>query len=254
MRPAARPSRSSCWRRRRRPSSRRSAPTSTPSRSSSRSRERRTRISKSGPRADVRMRGFPSRMDVDEVGRLVRELARPLAPEPVGLADAVGRVLARDVSAPLPVPGFARAAMDGYAVRGEETFGASDYNPLSFRLIGEAMPGRPFAGTLSSGQAVRIMTGAPVPAGADAVVMAEYASEDESGKAVAITEPVPPGRHVGHIGEDIEAGQALLRAGRVLRPQDVGVLASVGLASVQVIDRPRVRLVITGDELLPPGS
>jgi molybdopterin molybdotransferase len=200
------------------------------------------------------MRGFVSRMDVDEVARLVRELARPLAPEPVGLADAVGRVLARDVSAPLAVPGFARAAMDGYALRGEETFGASDYNPLTFRLIGEAMPGRPYPGVMESGQAVRIMTGAPVPAGADAVAMAEYASEDESGKAVAITEPVPPGRHVGHVGEDIEAGQALLRAGRVLRPQDVGVLASVGLASVPVIGRPRVRLVITGDELLPPGS
>src|SRR5262249_37180263 len=88
----------------------------------------------------------------------------------------------------------------------------------------------------------------------DAVVMAEYARGDESGKEVAITEPVPPGRHVGQVGEDIEAGQALLQAGRVLRPQDVGVLASVGIATVRVIRRPRVRLVITGDELLPPGS
>ena len=205
---------------------------------------------------DVRMRGFSSRMDVTEVWRLVRELARPLEAESVGLADAAGRVVASELIASVPVPGFPRAAMDGYAVRGEETFGASDYTPLPFRLIGEAMPGRPFAGLLHSGDAVRIMTGAPLPQGADAVVMAEVAREIEGpgGREVAVTEAVPPGRHVGQIGEDIEAGQRLLSPGRVLRPQDVGALASVGLATVPVIRRPTVRLVITGDELLPPGS
>jgi len=205
---------------------------------------------------DVRMRGFASRMDVTEVSRLVRELARPLEAESVGLADAAGRVVASELTASVPVPGFPRSAMDGYAVRGEETFGASDYTPLTFRLIGEAMPGRPFAGVLKSGEAVRIMTGAPLPQGADAVVMAEVAREEEGpgGRDVAVTDAVPPGRHVGQIGEDIEAGQRLLSAGRVLRPQDVGALASVGLAAVPVIRRPTVRLVITGDELLPPGS
>jgi molybdopterin molybdotransferase len=146
--------------------------------------------------------------------------------------------------------------MDGYAVRGAETFGASDYNPLSFRVLGEAMPGRPFAGTVESGQAVRIMTGAPLPRGADAVVMAEYATELDSGggREVSVTEPVPPGRHVGAVGEDIEAGQVVLRAGRVLRPQDIGVLASVAVAHVPAVRQPVVRLIITGDELLPPGS
>jgi len=213
-------------------------------------------MSEPSARADVRMRGFPSRADVDEVWRLVHDLARLLSSEAVGLDEAAGRVLACEVIAPVAVPGFARAAMDGYAVRGEETFGASDYNPLTFRLIGEAMPGRPFAGTLEPGQAVRIMTGAPVPRGADSVVMAEYARESEgpSGREVAVTESVPPGRHVGQVGEDIEAGQALLHAGRVLRPQDVGVLASVGIGTIPVIRRPVIRLVITGDELLPPGS
>ncbi|MBI3466320.1 MAG: molybdopterin molybdenumtransferase MoeA, partial [Planctomycetes bacterium] len=205
---------------------------------------------------DVRMRGFASRTDVDQVCRLVRELSRPLVAEAVPLEQAAGRALAADVSAPVPVPGFARAAMDGFAVRGEETFGASTYNPLTFRLVGEAMPGRPFAGTVERGQAVRIMTGAPLPGGADAVVMAEYATERNcpAGKEVEVTDPVPPGRHVGQVGEDIEAGQLLLRAGRVVRPQDVGVLSSVGAAQVTVVRRPVVRLVITGDELLPPGS
>lgn len=205
---------------------------------------------------DVRMRGFRSRADVADAVRLIHELARPLAMERVPLEAAVGRVLAADVIAPVAVPRFARAAMDGYAVRGEETFGASDYNPLTLALIGDAFPGRPFPGTVARGQAVRIMTGAPLPAGADAVVMAEYAQESDGGgaRSVTVTEAVPPGRHVGAIGEDVEAGQLLLRAGRVLRPQDVGVLASVGAADVAVVRRPVVRLVITGDELLPPGA
>ena len=205
---------------------------------------------------DVRMRGFQSRTDVDDALRLIRELACPLPAERVPLDESAGRVLAADVAAPVSVPGFARSAMDGYAVRGEETFGASDYNPLTLALVGEAFPGRPFAGVVGGGQAVRIMTGAPVPAGADAVVMAEYAHESDGSGArlVTVTEAVAPGRHVGPAGEDIEEGQLLLSAGRVLRPQDVGALASVGAAEVPVVRRPLVRLVITGDELLPPGS
>lgn len=202
------------------------------------------------------MRGFQSRTDVDEAVRLVHGLASPLAVERVPVGEAAGRVLGADVVAPVSVPGFARAAMDGYAVRGEETFGASDYNPLELRLAGEALPGRPFSGVLQPGQAVRIMTGAPLPAGADAVVMAEYAQESagREGDVVTVTEPVPPGRHVGAVGEDVEAGQFLLAAGRRLRPQDVAILASVGAGEVAVVRRPVVRLVITGDELLPPGA
>ena len=209
-----------------------------------------------GETIDVRMRGFATRADAGEARQRVLDLARPLPPEAVSLDEAADRVLVDDVVARVPVPGFARAAMDGYAVRGEETFGAADYNPLAFRVVGEALPGRPFAGSVERGQAIRIMTGAPLPPGADAVVMAEYAREGDAagGREVAITEPVAPGRHVGQVGEDVEAGQVLLRAGRLLRPQDVGVLASVGVAQVRVCRRPIVRLVITGDELLPPGS
>jgi molybdopterin molybdotransferase len=213
-------------------------------------------MSRSNAAADVRMRGFATRADVETVSALIRDLARPLDHGDVPLDAAAGRVLATDVVAPRAVPGFPRAAMDGYAVRGEETFGATDYSPLTFRLVGEALPGRPFAGTVGAGETVRIMTGAPVPGGADAVLMAEYASETvgAAGTEVSITEPVPPGRHVGQVGEDVETGQQLLGAGRVLRPQDVGLLASVGLARVPVVRQPVVQIVITGDELLPPGA
>src|SRR2546422_8927512 len=127
------------------------------------------------PSSDVRMRGFQSRAEVGAVVQLLEENLHPLSSEEVDLHQAAGRVLATDVTAPCPVPGFDRAAMDGYALRGSETFGADVYSPLDFAVLGDALPARPFAGQLGPGQALRIMTGAPLPAGADAVVQAEAA-------------------------------------------------------------------------------
>src|SRR5947209_6112102 len=202
-------------------------------------------------RFDVRMRGFQDRSEVTEVLRLLDERVRPLPAEAVPAAEACGRVLAEAVVAAVAVPGFDRAAMDGYAVRAEETFGAGPYNPLELRVAGEALPGRPFSGPVAPGHAVRIMTGAPVPAGADAVVPVEVAQEEAG--VLRVTEPVSPGRHVGRRGEDIEPGRTVLSAGRVLRPQDIGLLASIGVPAVPVVRRPQISILITGDELLPPG-
>jgi molybdopterin molybdotransferase len=168
------------------------------------------------------------------------------------LLECVGRVLAEDVAARVSVPGFRRSAMDGYAVRGENTFGASEYSPLRLELVGEAYPGRPFAGSVSEGKAVRIMTGAPVPDGADAVVMAEVCEERDG--EVEVREPIAPQKNVGAIGEDIRAGEVVLHRRRRLRAQDAGVLASIGCAELHCVRQPRVQLVVTGDELLPPGS
>ncbi len=198
------------------------------------------------------MRGFAERADVEEVIDFLSAALRPLPDEDVDLLACAGRVLARNVRAEVDVPGFARSAMDGYAVRGEDTFGASEYDPLALELLGESMPGRPFEGPVGAGEAVRIMTGAPVPKGADAVAMAEVC--EETATSVRVREAVAPGRHVGAPGEDIAAGTTVLQAGRRLRPQDAGLLASIGVARVPVVRRPRVQLVITGDELLPPGS
>jgi molybdopterin molybdotransferase len=201
---------------------------------------------------DVRMRGFQDRAEVGAVVALIDGRVRPLPAEDVDLRAAAGRVLAADVTAGVAVPGFDRAAMDGYALRGGETFGAGPYNPLEFEVVGTSLPGRPFAGRVGSGQAVRIMTGAPLTDGADAVLPAENAEECD--ERVRVSEAVPPGRHVGRRGEDVEAGSVVLRAGRLLRPQDVAVLASVGAALLSVIRRPRVAVVVTGDELLPAGA
>ena len=205
---------------------------------------------------DIRMRGFQQRAEVDAVVRLIDERIAPLPTEAVDLGEASQRVLAGDVLSPCPVPGFDRAAMDGYALHGDETFGADGYTPLEFAVVGDALPGRPFGGVVGAGEAVRIMTGAPLPAGADAVAPAEVAAESVRGerRVVQVHEAVPPRRHVGRRGEDIEAGAVLLRQGRVLRPQDLGVLASVGATPVSVIRRPTSAVIVTGDELLPAGA
>jgi molybdopterin molybdotransferase len=204
------------------------------------------------------MRGFQHRAEVAAVVQLLADRLGSLPAEEVHVQETAGRVLAGDVAAPVAVPGFDRAAMDGYALRAGETFGAGPYNPLELDVVGEAFPARPFAGRLEAGRAVRIMTGAPLPEGADAVLQAEAAEEVAGGLGgpvrLRVTEPVSPGRHVGRTGEDLQAGSPVLRAGRRLRPQDVGVLASLGVTPVPVVRRPTVALLITGDELLPCGS
>jgi len=198
------------------------------------------------------MRGFATRVDVEVVDAFLVEHANALEGESVPLLACVGRVLAEAVDAEVDVPGFARSAMDGYALRGEESFGASAYDAIRLKVVGTSLPGAPFSGELRPGEAVRIMTGAPIPDAADAVVKAEVCEEADG--VVSITEAVAPQKNVGAIGEDIRKGEAILSAGRRLRPQDAGLLSSIGRASVSCVRAPRVRLVVTGDELLPAGS
>lgn len=204
------------------------------------------------PNPDVRMQGFRKRSEVAAVLDWIDRHAARLGNESIPLEDAAGRMLATEVIAPLDVPGYDRAAMDGYALRGAETAGASEYNPIAFRVLGQAMPGAPFVGGTPTGSAVRIMTGAPVPDGVDAVVPAEYATETAA--QIVITRPVAPGQHVGHRGEDIREGSPALVGGRRLRPQDLGLVASLGLARVSVVRRPRVRMLVTGNEVKAPGT
>ncbi|MDC0670511.1 molybdopterin molybdotransferase MoeA [Nannocystis radixulma] len=202
------------------------------------------------------MRGFQARADLAEALALLRARARPLPAESLPLAGAFARVLARDVVAPIDVPGFVRAAVDGYALRGEDSFGATVDAPLVLHVRGDSLPGRPYPAPLGPGEAVRIATGSPLPEGADAVLQAELAREVVRGgrRLVELLGSVPPLRHIGQVGEDMSRGQCVLAAGRRLRPQDVGALASLGLASVDVVRRPRVGLLVTGDELVAPGS
>src|SRR5512135_229924 len=143
---------------------------------------------------DPRQRGFRSRSSVEDVLSLIGRRIGSLEREEVPLAEAAGRVLAGPVVAAVPVPPFDRAAMDGYALRGEETFGADTYTPALFRVIGRSRPGRRFGGQVEAGEAVEIATGAPLPAGADTVVPVEVTRLE--GEFLRVVEPVPPGRHV----------------------------------------------------------
>lgn len=190
------------------------------------------------------MKGFRERSEVAAVLRLIDARTIALAAESVPAIGAAGRVLAERIVSPVDVPAFARAAMDGYAVRSADTG--------TRRVIGTALPGEPFAGALRSGQAVRIMTGAAIPNGADAVIPAERAAEVDGD--VQLDVEAVPGRHIIRAGEDVAKGAEVLAAGRRLRPQDIGLLAAIGIANVVVTRKPRVAIIVTGDELVPPGS
>lgn len=201
---------------------------------------------------DVRMRGFPSRTDVDEVLAWVDGLPAPLVGEAVALADAAGRVLAEDVVATVDLPPFARSAMDGWAVRGSDTFGASPSEPLRLKVVGECRTGVAPTVTVGANEAARIRTGAPLPPGADAVLPAELGVEGPG--TVDSLDAVPPGRHVGRSGEDVARGTRVLSRGRRLRPQDLGLLSALGVARIAVFRAPRVAMLVTGSEVRSAGT
>jgi molybdopterin molybdotransferase len=226
--------------------------------------------------SDPRMQGFARRHTVKAALAWLDAQLHPLDAEDVSLRAAAGRVLACPVVSHVDVPGFDRATMDGYAVVADSTEGATAYNRIALKVIGDALPGSPFARSLSRGEAIRIMTGAPIPAGSDAVLPAEVV-ESGRGASSAFAEAtadrrslgggwsdatdeifaisaVSPGKNIGQRGEDIVRGTKLLDDRRRLRPQDIGVMSSIGLAHATVVRQPRVRLVITGNELLPTGT
>jgi putative molybdopterin biosynthesis protein len=177
----------------------------------------------------------------------------PLAAEGVPLAEALGRVLAADVVAPLDVPGFDRGNVDGFAVHAEDTFGAAEDHPVTLRLNAEVVaPGRAPAAAVARGTATAVATGAVVPRGADAVVMVEYT--DAAGGVLTVRRPVAPGANITFAGTDIGRGETVLRRGETLTARETGVLAALGVDRVEVVRRPRVAVVSTGDELLPPGA
>lgn len=174
----------------------------------------------------------------------------PLAPTEVPLTEALGLVLAGPVRARDAVPPFANSSMDGYAVRSQDVAGA----PARLRVVGQLMAGDDPAGAqVRPGEAVRIMTGAALPEGADAVCMVERTTLDGSGWVV-VEEAVAPRANVRPVGDDIAAGQDVFGAGEVVGPAHIGVLASVGAQMVRVTPKPRVGVVSTGDELVEPGA
>ena len=177
-------------------------------------------------------------------------------PETVPLADARGRILAQRVDADLDVPGFDRASVDGYAVRGRDTFGADEADPVEFELVGTVHAGEAPDVVVGEGEAVEISTGAVLPDGADAVVMVERTEELGAGeiRAIAARNAVAPGDNVMLAGTDIAAGARALGPGTRLTPREIGLLSALGVDAIPVRGRPTVGIVSTGDELVRPGG
>ncbi len=193
-------------------------------------------------------------MTVEEAQARAVALARPVGGERVSVRAALGRVLHESVRAPGDVPPHDNSAMDGFAVRAADVSTA----PSDLRVVGEVAAGHVFPGELHDGEAIRIMTGAPIPPGADSVVMVEHT--EPRGELVRILQPATPGSHVRRRGEDLRAGDEVLAPGTTLGAAELGALATARRAHVQVSRRPLVALLSTGDELrdvdepLPPGA
>ena len=199
----------------------------------------------------VRMRGFARYTRLGDALKIVLSHVKPLSSESVFFDRAIGRVLAEDVVSEIDVPPFDRSAVDGYAVRAADTFGASQTNPKKLRVIGSVKIGVATKLRVRRGQAAKVMTGAQMPKGADAVMMVEYTRAE--GNRIEVLAPLTPGKNVSVKGEDVRAGKVVLRGGQQLRPQDVGMLSSIGKLKVRVFRRPKVAVIATGSELRPPG-
>jgi molybdenum cofactor synthesis domain-containing protein len=190
---------------------------------------------------------------LDDVQAMILDAVVRLEAVEVPLGDALGAILAEEVVAPEPVPPFANTAMDGYALRAGDTAGASPDSPVRLRVVDDLAAGRAPDVPVDPGEAIRIMTGAPMPDGADAIVMVERTRRDLDGQGVFVEVEVPVGRHVRQAGGDLIAGQTVFEPGTRLRAGHIGVLASVGAATVRVFHRPRVGVLSTGDELVEAG-
>lgn len=194
-------------------------------------------------------------ISVDEALEYVLKHFEPLEPEEVEILDALDRVLAEDVYSDMDIPPFDNSAMDGYAVRTADTVGASPETPVTLRVIADLAAGYTTDFVVEPGTAIRIMTGAPLPTGADAVVRFEDTSEglsagERRSDRIEVFSQVVVGENVRPVGEDVRKGELVLAAGTALRPQEIGVLASLGRARARVIRRPRVAILATGDELI----
>jgi molybdenum cofactor synthesis domain-containing protein len=198
------------------------------------------------------MRPLRSLLPFEDALRVCLERAEPIArAERVRLAEACGRVLSEDVSAEFDVPAFDRAAMDGYAVRAADTYGAGPQRAVELEVLEALHAGDLPRRTVEPGRCVEVATGVKMPEGADGVVRVE--DTEREGDRVRVRRPIHPGQNISRRGEDVRAGSTVLRAGELLTPSRVGVLAALGRTAAPVWELPRVRIVSSGAEVVEPG-
>lgn len=204
---------------------------------------------------DVTGRGFLETLKIDDAWKQFSEQAKiqVLEAEDVLLDNCLRRVTASDIIANINIPPFNRSAMDGYAVRAVDTFDATSSSPITFTLIGNVDISQTCGLKIKEREAVRVATGAALPKNADSVVMLEYTEPIENNK-IAVYKSVTPGSNVSKIGEDVKKGKNILLKGTVLRPQDIALLAALGIEYVKVRCKPRVAIFSTGDELVDVGK
>ena len=197
---------------------------------------------------------FRKLLSFDEAKQILRQnfSPKPVGIECIAISSAHNRVLAQDVVAPMNIPPFNRSIVDGYAVKAADTFGASEEKPVSIRFCGEVAVGESPSVVVEKGLAAEIVTGAPLPEGADSVVMVEYTTRQ--GDNVFIRRPVSEGENMMAAGSDIHKGEKVLKKGRILGSREIGVLAATGLTEVAVYKCPRVAILSTGAEVVEPGK
>jgi molybdopterin molybdotransferase len=203
--------------------------------------------------AKTDMRPIKETIPLEEARQLIADACRPIdRSERVRLVDANGRVAAANVISTRDVPPFSRAGMDGFALRAEDTFGASRYEPKVLRVIDKVYTGQMPTKSIEAGTAIEIATGAPMPQGADAVVMVE--ETEKTGEDVRVLTPVYPRQNVGRQGADIVVGQAVIARGDVLNPSRIGAIAALGVGDVEVFAKPTIAILSTGNEIADPGQ
>ena len=197
---------------------------------------------------------FRKLLPFDEAKQLLEQsfIAKPVGIEKASISKAHNRVLAQDIVSAMNIPPFSRSTVDGYAVKAADTFGASEDNDVSLRFCGSVAIGEAPAVTVEQGSAAEIVTGAPMPEGADAVVMVEYTSQE--GEKVFVRRPVAKNTNFMAAGSDLRKGETVLKHGRVLGSHEIGALAAIGLTEVAVFKRPRVAVLSTGGEVVEPGE
>ncbi len=179
-------------------------------------------------------------------------LPKPVGAELVALSEGYNRILASDIISPHDIPPFNRSTVDGYTVKSADTFGAEETSPIRLKLAGKISVGEPPKVKVRKGTVAEIVTGAPTPTGADAVVMIEYT--ERKGNSILVKQAVSTGENVMKVGSDIHKDELVLQEGITLSPYEIGVLAAIGSAKVQVYKRPRVAIFSTGSEVVEPGK